>query len=729
MRQVARRLRDGRLELVEVPDPAPSADAVSVRVEASLLSSGTERATLDVARKSLLAKARARPDQARQVIDRARSEGIRSTLELVRRRLDELGPLGYSAAGVAEAVGPNVAGIAPGDRVAIAGGGFANHAELDVVPGLLCAPIPAGVTYEQAAFGTVGAIAMHGFRRADVQVGSRVAVIGLGLVGQLAARIAGAAGCAVLGVDLDERMLELAERAGARTAPRGDLDGPSRWGGWADAVLICASAPGSDDPVRLAASLAADRAPVVIVGDVGLDVPRGPYYDRELDLRLSRSYGPGRYDPAYEVHGRDYPRGYVRWTEGRNIESFLELVASGRVDVDPLISHRFPFDRAEEAFGVLIGDLDAERPVVGIVLDYRGNAADERASSGQQAASSRQRTAEGAGSSAGSWKAAGAAKPRFGLIGAGRFASATIVPGLIAAGFAPGAVASAGGLSAEDLRRRFEFGAAHADPGDLIEAGDLDLICIATRHDSHAELAARALRAGVAVYVEKPLALDDAGLAAVRDAQASTGAPLIVGFNRRFSPSAVELRKLPGPRLMDFRVNAGRLPPDHWTNDPAVGGGRLLGEGCHFVDFLCDQAGADPLRVSTRGFRSDPELPLAATDNFSIQIDFADGSAGTVAYAADAPAGPGKERFAVSAPGVLGVIEDFRTGAIWRGASRTGIGGRRQDKGWRAQYELLAAVVSGRAGPPPVEGYLVSSLATIAAARSLASGEPEKVVV
>ena len=292
----------------------------------------------------------------------------------------------------------------------------------------------------------------------------------------------------------------------------------------------------------------------------------------------------------------------------------------------------------------------------------------------------------------------------------------------------PGAVASAGGLSAEDLRRRFEFDAAHSDPAELIESGDLDLICIATRHDSHAELAARALRTGTAVYVEKPLALDAEGLAAVRDAQAQSGAPLLVGFNRRFAPLAVELRSLAGPKLMDYRVNAGRLPLDHWTNDPAIGGGRLLGEGCHFIDFLCDQAGGDPLRVTARGFRSDPALPLLATDNLAIQIDFSDGSSGTIAYAADSPTGPGKERFATSSPGAYAVIEDFRVGSIWRGSNRTKLGGRTVDKGWSAQYELLAAIVAGHAEAPPIEGFLLSTLATLAAARSLSTGTPQAVV-
>ena len=292
----------------------------------------------------------------------------------------------------------------------------------------------------------------------------------------------------------------------------------------------------------------------------------------------------------------------------------------------------------------------------------------------------------------------------------------------------PGAVASAGGLSAEDLRRRFDFGSAHSDPAELIASGDLDLIAIATRHDSHAALAAAALRAGIATYVEKPLALDFEELAMVREAQAATGAPLLVGFNRRYAPIAAELRKLPGPRLMAYRVNAGPLPPEHWTNDPRVGGGRLLGEGCHFVDFLCDQAPGDPLRVTARGFRSDPGLPVQCTDNFSLQIEFTDGSTGTVNYAADSPTGPGKERFETSSPGAYGVLDDYRSGAVWRGSNRTALGGKTADKGWSAQFELFARIVAGTAEAPPAEGFVLSTLATLAAARSLSSGEPEPVL-
>ena len=365
MRQVARRLKDGSLELVEVGEPSPSPGTVAVRVEASVLSAGTERATLELASKGPLAKARARPDQARQVVERMRREGVRSTLAIVRNRLEELGPLGYSAAGVVVEAGERARGFAPGDRVAIAGGGFASHAERDIVPSLLCARVPPNVSAEDAAFATVGAVALNGWRRADLQVGSTVAVIGLGLIGQLVVRIARAAGCRVLGIDSRAEPVELAQSAGAEAVMRSNLGPGSRREGSADAVIVCAATE-SNDPVLLAAALARDGGRVVIVGDVRMELPRAPFYEKELDLRLSRSYGPGRYDPHYELNGLDYPIGQVRWTEQRNMEAFLSLVEQGKLRPAELITHRFPFAEAEEAFKVL----RSGRPAVGIVLRY-----------------------------------------------------------------------------------------------------------------------------------------------------------------------------------------------------------------------------------------------------------------------------------------------------------------------------------------------------------------------
>jgi threonine dehydrogenase-like Zn-dependent dehydrogenase len=699
MRQLARRLRDGSLELVDVPDVAPGPGAVAVRLERSLISSGTERATIEVARKNLLQKARQRPDQVKQVLEMAKTEGVRSTVDAVRGRLDELGPLGYSAAGVVLEAGGEVRGIQPGDRVAIGGGGHASHAELAIVPQLLCARIPEGVGAEAAAFTTVGAIAMQGFRRAEVEVGSTVAVIGLGLVGQLAARIALAAGCRVIGIDLRQDLLDLAAEAGAEPLLRADADNP-RFAGVADAVLLCAAAPQSDDPVKLAGALARDRAPVVVVGDVAMQLPRNPYYDKELDLRLSRSYGPGRYDDNYELGGQDYPLGYVRWTEQRNMESFLSHVASGRLDPTSLVSHRFAFDDAERAFAVLTGEVEGAAPPLGIVLEYE---APERATPPEQG--ERPSTAPPGGSHGRSTRATGTggANPRFGIAGAGSFATRILIPGLIEAGLKPAAVASAGGLSAADARGRFSFDAA--EPG------------------------ATELKRGIPTYVEKPLALTTEELAEVRAAQErGGGAPLWVGFNRVYAPAAKALAGLPGPKLQDYRVNAGPLPPEHWTNDPARGGGRLLGEGCHFVDFLVAMAGSDPVSVSATGFSSSPDLALQSTDNFTLQIRFADGGAGTITYAADAPKGPGKEHFQLSAPGVFARIEDFSAASIWRGSNRTNIGSRTQDKGWDAQFAALAAALrKGEQDPAELDRFYVSSLTTLAAVRSLESGVPQPV--
>ena len=709
MRQIARRLKDGSLDLVEVPDPRPGPGAAAVRVEASVLSAGTERATLDLARKSLIAKARTRPDQARQVVERMRREGFRSTLTLVRQRLEELGPLGYSAAGVIVEAGEEVRGLSPGDRVAIAGGGFASHAELDVVPSLLCAKVPDGVSSEDAAFATLGAIALNGWRRAEVQVGSTVAVIGLGLIGQLAVRIAGAAGCRVVGVDLSSELVALARSAGADARVRSDLEPGSGWEDSADAVLVCAAAE-SNDPALLGASLARDRGRVVIVGDVRLELPRAPFYEKELDLRLSRSYGPGRYDPDYELHGLDYPIGHVRWTEQRNMEAFLGLVAQRKVKPSDLVTHRFPFAEAERAFELLQSD----RPSVGIVLRYGENET-EKPGGAEKPAPRRVRAARGA-------------RPRLGLIGAGSFATGTLIPGLLRAGFEPLAIASASGLSAESARRRFGFASSHADPGDIISRDDVDLVAIATRHDSHPELAARALDAGKAVYVEKPLSLDWEGLSLARAAQRHSGAPLIVGFNRRFSPLALAVRRLPGRRLMAYRVNAGRLPSGHWMNDLARGGGRLKGEGCHFIDFLCNQAGSDPVRVTARGFTSRSSLPLAATDNFSVEIWFEDGSVGTLHYAADAPLGPGKEHFEMSAPGVYAEIDDYRRGRIWHGRRQERLGGGRQDKGFATQFDYVGKIMRGESEVPAPDGFWLTTLVTLAAARSLETGEPEPVL-
>lgn len=694
MKQVTQRLQDGKIEILDVPAPLLTPAMVIVDVRASLLSAGTERTKVETARKSLVGKARARPDQIKQVVEKARRDGLSETIQAVRSRLEEPAALGYSVAGVVVAVGDRVSDLQPGDLVACGGGDHAVHAEIDRVPANLCVPVPEGLDFAQAAFATVGSIALHGVRQADVRLGERVAVIGLGLVGQLAAQILRAAGCTVVGVDLSPELVELARRLGAHEAfVRGEV--PER--GDCDSVVISA-ATDSSDPVELAAALCRDRGRVVVVGDVGMDVPRAAYYDKELDLRVSRSYGPGRYDREYEERGLDYPIGYVRWTERRNMSAFLDLVASKQIDVESLITERVPVEQAAEAYERLVG---AERSPLGIVLEY----------------------VPGPEPGPPPPRSSAISKPSpavVGVIGAGSFATRILIPGLQRAGFQLRSVASSSGLTARAAADR--TGAHAVQPAELLADPDIGLVAIATRHDSHAALAAEALRAGKAVFVEKPPALTMAELDDVRAARAESGAPLAVGFNRRFAPLAGELRRHLGtePFELVYRVNPGPLPSDHWLDDPDEGGGRLLGEGCHFVDFACWFAGVLPEQV---GASMLPELgrPLAAARGFTVLLDFGSRGRATIAYVAGGAASLGKEYVEAHAGGRSATLNDFRSLEL-HGAGRTRTSKSSGDKGHDAQF---AALREGTAidGPDPLDTMAV----TVAALQSAQTGEAVRI--
>ncbi len=530
MKQVTQRLRDGRISVIDIPAPTVSPDGVLVDVRASLLSAGTERSKVKTGQQSLIGKARARPDQVRQVIDKAQRDGIGETVRAVRSRLEQPSPLGYSAAGVVLAVGGRVRDIAPGDRVACGGADYAVHAELDHVPANLCVPLPDEVAFESGAFATVGSIAMHGVRQADVRLGEKVAVIGLGLVGQLAGQILRAAGCRVVGIDLSRELLERARAVGAADAAleRAQLEDerlPAEAAG-CDAILITAATP-SDDPVRLAAHLARDRARVVIVGDVGLAIPRAPYYEKELDLRLSRSYGPGRYDKEYEERGLDYPIGYVRWTERRNMLSFIELVASGRVNVEGLVTDRFAVEEAEAAYERLVA---SDSSPLAMILTYAPTAppATERAAARR-------------------WSAATSPKPTIGLIGTGSFAQGTVAPGLQRAGFRIAAVASATGLSAHATRERFQADRL-LSPEEVIADSAIEAVAVVTRHATHAAYATAALSAGKSVFVEKPACLtwDELERAAAGHGRRPTAARGLQSPPRPAGPGDARPRR--GPR-------------------------------------------------------------------------------------------------------------------------------------------------------------------------------------
>lgn len=704
MKQLFQNMKTGQTVVAEVPIPVPRRGQALVRVAASVVSTGTERMVVEFAEKSLVGKARSRPDLARQVIEKMQREGLIPTLQAAFNRLDQPMPLGYSSAGVIVELGDGMEGFHVGQRVACAGGGYAVHAEYNIVPRNLLTPLPENVDFESAAFTTLGAIALHGFRLAETQLGEHVAVIGLGLLGLLAAQIAAASGCHVLGVDLNPQRVALASSLGLLACSRDQAIEATQAltaNQGCDAVLICADTP-SNDPVELAGLLARDRARLVAIGAVGLTLPRKLYYEKELVLINSRSYGPGRYDPSYEEKGQDYPLSYVRWTEGRNFQAVAALMSSGKLQVQPLITHRFPIEQAEEAYRLITGK--KAEPFLGVLLTYSAEREETRSSVARLTVSSRSEKAV-----------------RLGVLGAGLYAQTTLLPVLrkIKAIEKVG-IASAGGLHAQHAARKFGFAYACADEDQILADPQINTVALLTRHDSHAELAIRALHAGKHVFVEKPLAMTSEQLQKVAEILGQTPFLLTVGFNRRFAPLARILRDFVQdrhePLYAHYRVNAGYLPLSHWIHDPEQGGGRIIGEGCHFVDFLTFLVGAPPVRVCAQAL---PDNGKYRADNVSLTLTFADGSLGMVAYLANGDKSFPKERVEVFCGGRVAVLDDFRRLEMLRNGQRTVIK-KAQDKGW--YHEWLAFLHALRlGGPPPIpyEHLLGVTRATLSAMESL----------
>lgn len=636
MKQVVQSVGDGSLRVVEVPPPSAGPAEVLVSTTRSLLSTGTEKAVRELASASLLHKARARPDLVRQVIRKARAEGVRQTVQGVRTRLDEDMPLGYSAAGVVLEVGEAVEGLSAGLRVATASAG---HAEMQVVPGLLAVPIPDNVTDESAAFGAVAAIAMQGLRQANVQPGGSVCVVGLGLVGQLTTRLALAAGYDVIGVDVREWTAQMVSRQGGLglteegvTTTAAIIDRTRGRG--VDAVLVTASTK-SSDPVMLACDRVRDRGVIVVVGDVGVELSRTPFYMKEIDLRFARSYGPGRYERTYEEYAVDYPIGHVRWTEGRNIEAYLDLVERGKVRVDDLVTHTFSIDEADNAYATIATDAQA----LAVQFTYDPSSVSRGFIS---------------------LSPPGSGRGTIGLIGAGNFAKMTLVPSMKKAGLGDvRAVTSTGGLSARHLAERHNIPIVAADVEELLGMEDVDTVFVLSRHDSHADLTARALRAGKHVFVEKPLALSDAELDAVLDALQESGRQLWGGFNRRHSECITRAKAAlggdGGPLVVTYRVSAGRLPDTHWYKDRRQGG-RLLGEVCHFIDLASWVVGLPVDEIMAFGSRRGEAL---LQEDLVVTLRFSDGSLATISYAEFGHAGTSKERFEVLGRGRSIVVDDF----------------------------------------------------------------------
>ncbi|MDD2695153.1 MAG: bi-domain-containing oxidoreductase [Anaerolineales bacterium] len=724
MKQAFQNLRDGQTVVIETPPPSARPGTALVRTAASLVSAGTERMLVEFAEKSLLGKARARPDLARQVWDKARREGLLTTLEAAFNRLDQPMPLGYSSAGTILALGEGMGGFHAGERVACAGGGYAVHAELAVVPRNLLARLPQQVDFEAGAFATLGAIALHGFRLGGAQLGERVAVIGLGLLGLLSAVIARAAGCQVLGIDLDESRVALAQGMNLQAVPRQGAEEAARsfsQGLGCDVVLVCADTP-STDPVELAGAIGRDRGRVVAVGAVDMRLPRKAYYAKELSFIVSRSYGPGRYDPVYEEAGVDYPPGYVRWTEGRNLQAFVDLLAEGRLEVRPLISHRFPIDQAPQAYALISGK--RQEPYLGVLLTYPAEAPEiavDRLAPQVQ---------EGAPSTPSLPRRPAAQRVRLGALGAGNFASNVLLPVLSKLDSVElVGVASASGASAQNARQRFGFRYASSDEKRLFADPEIDAVAILTRHHLHAEQVLAALGAGKHVFCEKPLALRpeelDEILAVLR--QAPKEAPiLMVGFNRRFAPLMASLKGFLEPRREPFyahyRVNAGAIPLTHWTQDPHLGGGRIIGEACHFIDALTFLVGQPPVSVAARGL---PDGGVYQEDNLEITLRFPDGSLGSVAYLANGDRAFPKERLEVFCGGKVAALEDYRSLELAAGGRRrTQRSPWRQDKGHCAEWLAFShAILHG--GPPPIPYAHLAGVtrASFAAVQALRSGE------
>ena len=725
MKQVAQNYKSGDLAVLDVPVPACQAGGVLVRSLYSLISTGTEMMKVSEARMSLIGKARARPDQMRKLLDSVAQQGAVATYQKAMNRLDSYTPLGYSLCGVVVEVGAGAEQFSVGQVVAAAGNEFALHAEVNWIPTNLCVPVPDGVAAEHAAFATVGAIAMQGVRRAEVALGETACVIGLGLIGQLAVRLLVASGVNVVGLDVVEARCRTAEKAGAVICAAPDENGTreveqvllERSGGLgADHVLLAAGSD-SNGPVEVAARLARDRARVVDIGKTRLDLPWNAYYDKELDVRFSRSYGPGRYDDRYELEGIDYPAGYVRWTERRNLACFLDLLVDGSVDVSSLISGIHPIEEAADVYGRLrTGSLQG----VGFLLSY----------SDHPDSSSLSRTLEvpaQAGTKSSSPRRRPAGWARLGFIGAGNYATSMLLPHLRDSSEAElVSVATTKALSGLNAQRKFGFSTITTDIEAVLDDDSLDAVFIVTRHHSHASLVCQALERGLSVFVEKPLALTEEQLTAVLDTVERTGNDrLMVGFNRRFAPLFTDLQERFGPaRGPQFRgpvsarylINAGRLDAGSWYLNEELEGSRFAGEGGHFIDTLSALVMHHPVEA----------YAMEAGGSLHTTLRYADGSVATISYVTDGSSRFPKETLDVVGDGRNGRLDNFQRVTVWSGKGKNGhrvLSG--QDKGQRIQLErFLEAVRKGSAMPIPLESLVATTRATLAVERSLSLGRP-----
>lgn len=707
MKQILQDLAKGGTTLTEAPTPAISDGTLLINTKATLVSAGTERMLVDFGKASYLQKARQQPDKVKMVLEKISTDGLMTTVDAVKSKLAQPLPLGYCNVGVVAEVGAGVEGFKPGYRVASNG----PHADVVKVPKNLCARIPDAVDEESASFVVVASIALQGIRLAEPTLGEAFVVTGAGLIGLLTAQLLRAQGCRVLAIDFDESKLELARQFGAETCNPAKGEDPvaagmafSRGQG-VDGVIITATTK-SSDPVTQAARMSRKRGRIILVGVTGLELSRADFYEKELTFQVSCSYGPGRYDSVYEDKGQDYPLPFVRWTEQRNFEAVLDMLASGRLNVKPLISHRFAFEEAPQAYQVLSEDKSA----LGILLRY--TSADETRAVRKVKLNT---------------VSFNQTQPVMGFIGAGNYASRMLIPAFKAAGAQFHTLATVGGINSVVHGEKAGFAEASTDTSDMLANPDINTVAIVTRHDSHASFVAQALEAGKHVFVEKPLAIDFTGLeqveAAYQNAHATGKGPqLMVGFNRRFSPQVQKMKALLEsviePKSFIMTMNAGAIPADHWAQDNAVGGGRIIGEACHFIDLMRYLANSEIVSVQARRMGDNPGVPVSE-DKASITLGFADGSFGTIHYLANGASSFPKERVEVFAAGAVLQLDNFRKlkGFGWKAFKKMNLW--KQDKG---QNYCVAAFLQGiQAGKPsiPVDEIFEVARVSIKAAELL----------
>ncbi|TNZ89193.1 bi-domain-containing oxidoreductase [Vibrio parahaemolyticus] len=709
MKQILQDMAKGGSNLVEAPAPKVTAGNVLIDTSISLISAGTERMLVDFGKASLIDKARQQPDKVKMVLEKVQTDGLMTTLEAVQSKLAQPLPLGYCNVGVVNAVGKGVSGFKEGYRVVSNG----PHADVVRVPKNLCALIPDNVSDEEASFTVVASIGLQGIRLAEPTLGEAFVVTGVGLIGLLTVQLLRAQGCRVLAIDYDDAKLELAKQFGAEVCNPGKGEDPvaagmafSRGNG-VDGVIITASTK-SNDPVTQAARMSRKRGRIILVGVTGLELNRADFYEKELTFQVSCSYGPGRYDSSYEDHGNDYPYAFVRWTEQRNFEAILDMMASGQVDVKPLITHRFKFEDAAQAYELLTSDKSA----LGILLQYQSECSSRHEKS---VTLNREATFE-------------ASKPVVGFIGAGNYASRMLIPAFKAGGAQLHTIATSGGINGVTHGEKAGFAKTTTDTSAMISDPEINTVAIVTRHNSHAHFVSEALNAGKNVFVEKPLAVTLEELAEVEatyySKSSTASAPkLMVGFNRRFSPQVQKMKELLSsvkePKSFMMTMNAGAIPADPWTQDNDVGGGRIIGEACHFIDLMRYLADSEIVSVQCRRM-GDVDGVEITEDKAAIILGFADGSFGTIHYLANGAANFPKERVEVFAAGRVLQLDNFRKlkGFGWPGFSKMNLW--KQDKGQTdCAAAFLNAIESGKESPIPARELFEVARVTIEIAEQL----------